>query len=233
VTSDGTGSQQGVRMIYGYAYDDTSYGRVMYQAGHDNTHGPLSDQIAAQRAFFNFLLLTAHEKSLEVSVIKSSPIITMSGDTFGVTVTSSQGNHTFFWSANVPGTFSNPNDSVVQFTPDSGMADSTVIVLTVQVTGNCNDTNFQNIISYYRDPVALLPIKDFTAKYIEKKGIYLKWSVTDPNPAYEYVVQRKAGFFKAFEEIDTLNALLAHKGYLEYYDRNYPRSEKDLYYRIL
>ena len=233
VTSDDTGSQQGVRMIYGYAFDDTSYGRVMYQAGHDNTKGPLSDQIAAQRAFFNFLLLTGHEKSLEVSVINSSPIITMSGDTFGVSVASSQGNVTFSWSANVPGTFSNPYDSIVVFTPDSGLADSTVIVLTVLVSDNCNATNFQTISSFYRDPVALLPIKEFIVKYTENKGIYLKWSVTDPNPAYEYVIQRKAGYFKAFENIDTVGGEIAKKGFLEFYDRQYPESEKELYYRIL
>ena len=43
-------------LLYGHAYGNTNYGMVMYEAGHDHAKKQKPDNIAAQRAFFNFIL---------------------------------------------------------------------------------------------------------------------------------------------------------------------------------
>ncbi len=232
-TSDGSGSQQGVKMIYGYAYDDTSYGKVMYEAGHEHTKGPIEDQIAAQRAFWNFLLLTGEEQKIDLLIIDSTSIMSTYGDTFGVSVVSSKGAASFSWSANAPGTFSAPYESVTAFTPDSGLADSTIIVLTVNVSDTCGTASFESIFTLYRDPQALLPIKDFQAKYLSDNSILLKWSVVDPNPAYTYYIQRRSGSNGFFQNIASIGGDQASGGNLQYIDKNYPIGESVLYYRIM
>src|SRR6185369_48511 len=64
-TSDGTSPGEGVLMAYGTAYGDSSYGYVMYEAGHDlDGSGTAAEKTAAQRAFFNFVLRAGLTKQL-------------------------------------------------------------------------------------------------------------------------------------------------------------------------
>ena len=63
ITSDGSSPREGVLFTYGRAFGNPNNGLVFYLAGHDqDVGGP--DAVAAQRAFFNFVLTSAIEKGI-------------------------------------------------------------------------------------------------------------------------------------------------------------------------
>jgi uncharacterized repeat protein (TIGR01451 family) len=94
-------------IAYGNAFGDPSKGMVMYEAGHTLTGGSLSAQIAAQRAFFNFILL-------EGILRAPKPIVTFPTVTAGQTttitasITGGDGTYTYQWISSSGGAFSKP-----------------------------------------------------------------------------------------------------------------------------
>jgi hypothetical protein len=55
-------------VVYGNAGGDPDAGIVMYQAGHTHLKGPALDQIAAQRAYFNFILYNGVLRAPKIDV---------------------------------------------------------------------------------------------------------------------------------------------------------------------
>jgi uncharacterized repeat protein (TIGR01451 family)/fimbrial isopeptide formation D2 family protein len=129
-------------IVAGRAFDNPSYGRVMYEGGHD-VGGTAPANIAAQRAFFNFWLLALIDRSPDVAISAGNITVVSEGTT--LTLTSSV-NHPFpitgyQWTSSSGGTFSAPNSATTVFTPPE-VASDTPLVLRVTVTDGCNRTAF-------------------------------------------------------------------------------------------
>jgi len=201
ITSDGVSPNEGVKIAYGYAYGDSSNGMVMYEAGHRHTVGPVDDQVAAQRAFFNFLLLSIRDKALSINGNVAAQINSGNDTTFSSTVSGGSSPYTYSWSASCGGTFSNPNDSVTTFTPDTVWI-QTQCVITLQVTDACGRSNIDTWIITINPPQVLLPIglKEISASL--KDGIAtVKWSTDMEVNNDHFEVERKHEQESAFSTI--------------------------------
>ena len=123
-TISGAANHRAAVLAYGRAYGDNNRGYAMLEAAHDLAKAGGTASIAAQRAFFNFSILSAIERAV-------TPTITLSGgsnDTLfsGVPVNfaftlpggASAAGYTINWTASCGGTFS-PNAATqnVSFTP--------------------------------------------------------------------------------------------------------------------
>lgn len=108
-SAQGTGPASSV--LYGPAFGDTKNGWVMYEGGHSLNKGTAGD-VAAQRAFFNFLLLTAIDRRPAGSTEASrAPIVNVvspapgsaisSGSSVPVkgAATGGSGSYSYKWSA--------------------------------------------------------------------------------------------------------------------------------------
>ena len=102
-------------MVYGRGFDDPARGYVMYEAGHTHNKATAPDNIAAQRAFFNYSFLVSNEKAVTPDITGVPGTITS-----GVpTVLSHQilngppgsGPYTSTWASSCGGSFS-PNPSI-------------------------------------------------------------------------------------------------------------------------
>ncbi|MGB7740521.1 MAG: hypothetical protein WBM03_15540 [Steroidobacteraceae bacterium] len=129
-------------IVYGRGFDVGTYGRVMYEGGHD-VGGTAPANIAAQRAFFNFWLLALIDRSPDVAISAGNITVVNEGST--LTLTSSV-NHPFpitgyQWTSSGGGTFSAPNSPTTVFTPPE-VASNTPLIVRVTVTDGCNRTAF-------------------------------------------------------------------------------------------
>jgi len=68
-------------VLFGPAFGNSSYGQVMYVGGHTSNKGTVDD-VATQRLFFNFQLLTSIVSSQTPSASDRSPTVTINGDAF-------------------------------------------------------------------------------------------------------------------------------------------------------
>jgi hypothetical protein len=138
LTSDGAPPREGVLFAFGRAFGNPNNGFVFYLAGHDQDKGT-ADAVAAQRAFFNFIMTSAVEKGMNIEA--SFPAALGPGVSKPVSarvVAGGNGPYTYTWSTSCPNSyFLNPNDSATIFYPDSTIADTTSCILTVTVTDQC------------------------------------------------------------------------------------------------
>ena len=124
-------------MVYGHAFDNTRYGKVMYEGGH-NVGGSTPSAIAAQRSYLNFWLLAQLNRSPGV---KAGTAVTISALNEGATTTFNASlNHfagvTVQWTSSGGGVFSSPNGMSTTFTaPEVGT--DTPIMIRVTVTDAC------------------------------------------------------------------------------------------------
>ena len=150
-------------LVYGYGFDDPTRGRVMYEGGHSHNKGT-ADDVAAQRAFFNFSLLTAIEKALipapSTTVALNDTLYSGTPEAFTFTLPSGSNPAAFptLWSSNCGGTFSpNATQQNVIYTPPSVSA-TTPCLVSVQVTDSCG-RKFSNA----RSVIILCPVNGTTA----------------------------------------------------------------------
>ena len=129
-------------LVYGHAFDDTTRGRVMYESGHTHNKGSAND-VAAQRAFFNFSFLTALEKApiLEPTPAFATNNILYSGTpepfTFILPSGYNPATYTIQWTATCGGTFSpTGTQQNVTYTPPIVTA-STPCLVAVKITDAC------------------------------------------------------------------------------------------------
>lgn len=104
---DGTAPFNDAAVVaYGRAYGDPTNGLVMYEGGHSLAKATLPANIAAQRAFFNFLLTEGLDKAPQLTVTPSYVV----GGTSTITATISGGTgvYTYQWVSSSGGVFSNP-----------------------------------------------------------------------------------------------------------------------------
>lgn len=126
-------------MAFGRAFGDTSRGYVMYQGGHDIvTDGTVPEQVAAQRAFFNysFFIMT---KTLDFeTTIHGVPQLSLVNQTYPLSFSVSKNidlsHYTIKWSSNA-GTFDVNNAQNVVFKPSG--APGQVINISVTLSDGC------------------------------------------------------------------------------------------------
>jgi parallel beta-helix repeat protein len=118
---------EAVKIAYGRGFGNPNNGIVMYEGGHDhndttnppkpgNKSSTEAERVAAQRAFFNFVLLSGIENQLDVT--SSIPTSMTNGAAVNVSVnaTGGSGIYTYKWYSNCGGTFGNSNAGSTTFT---------------------------------------------------------------------------------------------------------------------
>jgi uncharacterized repeat protein (TIGR01451 family) len=142
-----TSQAKAAKMAFGSAFGNNSNGMVMYEAGHSHAKATTADNIAAQRAFLNFNLLTGLVRGLRVNVNIPSTIVlgatlnlaTSNGGGSAVQMSGGSGPFSYQWYSNCGGTFSNPTAQNPTFTaPTSG----STCTLRVIVKDACNRRSF-------------------------------------------------------------------------------------------
>ena len=237
MTSDGSSGREGIKMMYGYAYDDTSNGMVMYHGGHrltpPNPGVPNTHKIAGQRSYFNFVLLSTRERAINLELEYQSGYISTLGDTFSVTPTTGMGPYTYQWTANVVGTFSNPTGQGTTFTPDTTVTDSTIVIVTVQVTDFCGRENFATFQMLMVPESFFLPIKTIEAVYKPEGVVEVIWTATAIEGDTYFEVERKdEGPYKRVSSKITSNDFNYLRSCFEFYDPVSGLYGKNLYYRV-
>lgn len=162
-TAQGTGPAASV--LYGPAFGDPSNGWVMYEGGHSVNKGTAGD-VAAQRAFFNFLLLTAIDRrAAGTSAASRTPIVNVTSPTPGTaiaangsstipvkgTATGGSGSYSYKWSSTcfdtsgnqvTAGTFANAILPSTTFTKPTVSSGSVNCNITLQVIDTCGRFSF-------------------------------------------------------------------------------------------
>ena len=135
VKSDGPA----VLTAYGYAFNDTTRGMIMYQSGH-NIGGNGTANVAAVRQFFNWSFLGSSSKEPRVTYSNiptkmNSNVLYLN---FTATATSPVGlsSFTYQWSSTIGGVFTAPTSSVTNYTaPAVGVP--TIAKIICKVSDNC------------------------------------------------------------------------------------------------
>jgi uncharacterized repeat protein (TIGR01451 family) len=133
-------------LVYGRAFGNSSYGRVMYEGGHDHNKALTAPYIAAQRAFLNFYFLSSIDRRVEPSASVPAVIVEQLATNISVSASGGSGSYTYNWSSSIGGTFGNSNSASTTFTPPN-VATNTPAVLTVTASDSCgrvtvHTTNF-------------------------------------------------------------------------------------------
>lgn len=132
-------------LAYGRAFGDAKMGMIMFEGGHDLDAGTLESRVAAQRAYFNFILLSGVQKAISL-VEPVFPDSFVAGRTYTLSVSASGGvgAMAFLWTNDCGGTFSNPKAASTKFTAP---ATSGKCVVKVEVTEACGRVNFSSVVS--------------------------------------------------------------------------------------
>lgn len=188
-TGTTTSPREGVLLTYGPAYDDSTNGNVMYTGGHDLNSGTTSEMVAAQRSFFNFLLLAGKTKSPALTKSLPGNINANATDTFSVSVTGGASPYTFAWTSSLGGTFSDPDDSTTTFSaPHTEVPLETII--TCVVTDDCGRRSFFSqplTINASPLPVTLL---SFTVKAHQNSQVLLNWATASEKYNDFFTIER-------------------------------------------
>jgi large repetitive protein len=131
------------KMAYGSGFGNPNNGIVFYEGGH-SINGTAPDNIAAQRAFLNFILLAGIAR--RVNITTNIPTTISAGNAVNVSATASGGSGIFSyqWYSSCGGTFANSTSANTTFTaPSTGGSCS----LRVIVKDSCNRRAFglQNV----------------------------------------------------------------------------------------
>ena len=138
------------KIAFGPAFGDPNRGGLLYEGGH-KLDGNDPENIAAIRAFFNFSLMSANDRAIEVTgnvplVMNSQISYTLNG-----IATRGTGTYNYEWTSSCGGVFSNSLAANTDFTP-SEVATSTNCILQLTVTDDCG-----NRFGYYTSKAVLSP----------------------------------------------------------------------------
>ena len=143
-------------IAFGRAYGNPANGYAMYEGGH-NIGGTGVDEIAAQRAFWNFSLLSAIDKVPVITALTLANVV-RSGNVYAASVTASSPNGSalsYQWSSSCGGTFSTPTAATTNFTAPI-VAVPTNCTITVVVTDACgrasSQTKLIQVLPPYTNP---------------------------------------------------------------------------------
>jgi type IX secretion system substrate protein len=189
-TSDGTAPGEGVLMAYGPAYGNPNNGWVMYAGGHNHQGGgTLEAQIAAQRAFFNFVYLAGKERS----IIQSSNITTtMTGlnwYAFSSTISGGYPPYNISWTSSFGGTFTQPDSLSTAFIPPN-LTGPTTGTISLTVTDSCSRTMaVTQLVTVTPSPLPVT-LKEFTATPKGMDMVVLKWITASEDQNKYFTIHR-------------------------------------------
>lgn len=224
--------RQGMKTIYGPAYDDPSKGLVMYQGSHDLNTGVAATQhsIAAQRSFLNFCFVVGKRKQF---VLNSTAIqgTYVSGMPAYLSVSASGGAppYTYSWTTTLSGTFSSTTTPSTVFTPSLQTATQTGTI-TVTITDACNRVQVQTInvsSSGSALPVNLL----WTKAQRSVQGVEVEWSTSSEKDNDYFTVWRSEDGLE-FQPIGIKDAPGNSNQVRTYFYLDTEAPAGDLYYRI-
>ena len=191
-TSDGPAGGEGILLAYGPAYGLTNSGWVMYESGHDFS-GSGVEEVAAQRAFFNFMIFAASKKSVAFTSVSIgstfNPNVT---NTLSVSVGQGTPPYNYQWRSSTSGvSFSNPNGATtdVKFPNAASKASG---IISVDVVDACNRKNFVArpfVVSAIGLPVVL---SSFTATLTSEHVVQLNWSTASEKDNDYFTLERSA-----------------------------------------
>ncbi len=147
VTPDLANGNVAALIAYGRAFDDPNRGYVMYEAGHSHNKGTAND-VAAQRAFFNFSFFQVQPKAPHINVtgISAGTLIPGNGSPLNLSVSATSPltgiTFTYLWTSTCGGTFSNPSSTSTTYNPAGASPGACIITCTV--TDNCGRSSFQS-----------------------------------------------------------------------------------------
>ena len=143
-------------IAYGSGFGDPARGKVMYEAGHSHNKGTVDD-VAAQRAFLNFILWASQDKAMKVAVTGVPSFIpggsTVSSMKVSVDAPVPASPFKYEWISscggsfsNATGTFNNPADGITatltNFTAPAAPTTSFPCVLSCKITDACGRVSF-------------------------------------------------------------------------------------------
>jgi hypothetical protein len=140
-------------IAFGRIFGDNTKGYAMYEGGHD-IGGTNTDQIAAQRVFWNFSLLASIGSTPVISAV-TAPDIVRSGIAYSISVAASSPNGaalTYQWSSSCGGTFSNPTGQTTNYTAPI-VTTITTCAITCTVTDACGRSSFKTKFIQVLPPV--------------------------------------------------------------------------------
>jgi uncharacterized repeat protein (TIGR01451 family) len=133
------------KMVFGPGFGDPNNGLVMYEAGHSHSKATLPDNIAAQRAFLNYVLLSGIVRGMDVAV--NVPAQIGAGQTVSVSASAIGGTglYSYHWYSSCGGTFGNVTAASTTFTAPTNTGSCTVRV-TVGDTCSRKSIGFSNTV---------------------------------------------------------------------------------------
>ncbi len=144
-TANGAPPRRGVKLAYGPGYGDNNNGFVMYEAGHTSAgRGTIPSQVAFQRAFFNFILLSGVQKQLLINANIPSTFVSGVPQSVSVTVSGGSAPYTYTWSSACGATFSSATSATTNVTFPS-LAPQTKCFITCVVQDACGRRNFVSV----------------------------------------------------------------------------------------
>jgi uncharacterized repeat protein (TIGR01451 family) len=134
------------KMAFGPGFGNSNSGIVMYEAGHSHAKATGPDNIAAQRALLNFILLAGVVRGMNVNITPNPlPTTVVAGTTvtnLQASVTGGSGTYSYKWYSSCGGTFSNPTGATTNFTAPATVAQNTSCSIRVIITDSCNRRSF-------------------------------------------------------------------------------------------
>ena len=161
----------------------------MYQGGHDlNSSGGSTDRVAAQRAYFNFVLLAGLSK--QVKVTANIPATMNVGQSAPATSAATSGTppYTYQWTSSLGGNFLNSTDSFTTYTAPVVLSD-TIDVVQIKVTDQCGRVNFY--YRYVNIGSSPLPVELLSFSASKKDNfVQLNWSTASENNNDYFSIER-------------------------------------------
>jgi len=211
-------------LAYGPAFGDINKGIVMYEAGHSLSDGTTAERVAAQRAYFNFVLMAGLKKQIAIQM--TSPEFIEPVMTYPLSAIVSNGTppFTYLWSCADGGTFSNASTNPTNYTAPSNVEN---IIITLKVTDACGRVNFTYAKWHKSLPVEFL---DYDANY--SKGIAsISWSTASETNNDFYTVE-KSGNLTDISVVGKVNGAGNSNVVLNYILKDENPGDGIAYYRI-
>ncbi|MEN6549682.1 MAG: hypothetical protein ABFE07_26850, partial [Armatimonadia bacterium] len=147
-------------LVYGRAYGNSSCGMALYIGGHDLSGSTTAD-VAAQRAYLNFLLLSGIDRRPGLAITVPAQIV--GGTTAPVIAIASggTGDYTYQWTSLDGGTFSNSAAATTGFTAPNVGTPTLMVIRCFLTDGPCRRQNFA------ADTVLVLPAAHVTGTVYE------------------------------------------------------------------
>lgn len=215
-------------LAFGRAFGDSSRGYVMYEAGHDVvTDGTVAEQVAAQRAFFNysFFIMT---KTLDFNItIHGAPQLSLVNQSYPLTFTVDAGinlaDYTIKWTSNA-GTFNADNAQNVTFTPTGAPGQN--VIISVTLTDGCGREYVTSTASF---TTGVLANNSVTLTAISRSGnAELSWSADSRQVSHVEIQKQDKDVFNPLAIVFT-EETAGNKVY-KYNDKNLQGAA--VYYRL-